>query len=275
MGGELTVTSELNKGSVFQFTLKLDTAAPQENDDLNKKIHSIKLDLTVLLVEDNIPNQVIAQGFLNKWGVKTIIANNGLEAIEKTKTKDIDLILMDISMPLMDGHEATIAIRAMEDNYFKTLPIIALSASTSKTSHEKVLEVGMNDFILKPFDPQELYLKINSFTKKEKPAENEFKFLSELFKLDQEQVLRIATLSIDSIEDSLTLIDKHLTNNEANGISDQYHKMRPNLIHLDLEHLVNQLPERGAEDLLEVTPRVIELIKQHIFNIKKNTSHEL
>ena len=124
----------------------------------------------MLLVEDNNINQIVATGFLKKWGIATDVANNGKEAVEMVKTKKYQMILMDLQMPEMDGYEACTLIRAMDDSYFKSIPIIALTASAMLGMKDKVLEVGMNDFISKPFVPEELRTTIIHYATKIKTA---------------------------------------------------------------------------------------------------------
>jgi PAS domain S-box-containing protein len=109
----------------------------------------------VLLVEDNEINRQVAQEILESVGVDVLEAHNGEIALEALSENDVDLVLMDIQMPVMDGHEATRRIRAQER--FKDLPIIAMTAHAMLADIEKSREVGMNDHIAKPFDPDDLF----------------------------------------------------------------------------------------------------------------------
>jgi CheY-like chemotaxis protein len=98
---------------------------------------------------------------LKQWNVKIDVAENGLIAIEKYKLNTYDLILMDLSMPVMDGYEATRIIRGMG----ATIPIIALTASSSYDDLERIIVIGMNEYVIKPFNPNELYLKLKKYCK--------------------------------------------------------------------------------------------------------------
>ena len=109
----------------------------------------------ILIVEDTPMNQQVAQEFLENFGLITTIANEGAEALEILKTHDFDAILMDIQMPVMDGIEATKAIRKMKK--YKGLPIIAMTAHAMKEERDRCLRVGMNDHIAKPIDPDILF----------------------------------------------------------------------------------------------------------------------
>ena len=114
--------------------------------------------LKILLVEDNLLNQRIVLFSLKKFNHVVTIANNGLEAVEKFSTAQYDVILMDIMMPVMDGLEATVKIREVEENNNagKRTPIIALTANTMDNDRNKCLSYGMDEFMSKPFDIEKL-----------------------------------------------------------------------------------------------------------------------
>ncbi len=109
----------------------------------------------LLLVEDNAINQQVAQELLLKAGITVTIANNGKEAVELVARDSFDGVLMDLQMPVMDGFEATRIIR--QDERFKELPIIAMTANAMAGDRERCLEVGMNDHVAKPIELNELY----------------------------------------------------------------------------------------------------------------------
>jgi PAS domain S-box-containing protein len=131
--------------------------------------HSIaensKKKLKILLTEDNPVNQRVALIHLRKFGYAADVANNGLEAVEAIHTRRYDLVLMDVQMPEMDGHEATRAIRSAGHR----MPIIAMTANAMKGDREKCLASGMDDYIAKPVNPKRLLEKINQWA----PASSE------------------------------------------------------------------------------------------------------
>ena len=110
----------------------------------------------ILVVDDNEVNILIAKRFLSKWGFTIDFAVNGEEAIHKIIENSYDLVFMDIRMPGIDGFDATKIIREIPGDYFKNLPIIALTASTLHDENLKCKEAGMNGHILKPFNPDEI-----------------------------------------------------------------------------------------------------------------------
>lgn len=119
--------------------------------------------VNILLVEDNEINQKVASTLLRKWGHTVEIASDGQQALEAVRTKTFQMILMDLQMPVMDGYESTYQIRAINDLYFKTVPIIAYSASTMIDTKEKALAFGMTDFINKPLKCEEFQDKVNKY----------------------------------------------------------------------------------------------------------------
>lgn len=118
--------------------------------------------IKVLLVDDNDFNQMVAQDTLESMfdEIEVITAENGQVAIDKVKANSPDVVLMDINMPVMDGHEATIHIRKELDAPLKDTPIIAMTANSEKFEIDKCYTSGMNDYISKPFDPEQLKAKI-------------------------------------------------------------------------------------------------------------------
>ena len=114
--------------------------------------------LNILLVEDNLLNQRIVTFSLKRFNHEVVIANNGVEALEQFRSRKFDVILSDIMMPVMDGLEATVKIREIENslNTEKRTPIIALTANTMDNDREKCLSYGMDEFMAKPFDIEKL-----------------------------------------------------------------------------------------------------------------------
>ena len=110
------------------------------------KVQSLRQDISILVAEDNIINQKVAQTIFNNLGYKIEIARDGEEVLEKTKIQNFDIIFMDLQMPVLDGMETTIELRGSG----KDLPIIAMTASASKQIERKALSVGMNGYLVKP-----------------------------------------------------------------------------------------------------------------------------
>lgn len=158
MGSELNIFSEKGIGTVVSFELSL--AKSQDNfTSLDEHMMDITLlnGMQVLMAEDNKINRLIARKSLELLGCVVTEVENGLEAIAKLKEQSFDLILMDIQMPEMDGVEATIIIR---DELKIQTPIVALTANAFKHDLENYFSIGMNDYIIKPFEEEEFIRKI-------------------------------------------------------------------------------------------------------------------
>jgi signal transduction histidine kinase/ActR/RegA family two-component response regulator len=158
MGGKLQVNSSIGKETCFFFTLKFPLVSIDKSDQVaisSNKIKSVSLvNFRVLLVDDDEMNRYFGGKLLKTCGVQTDVAKNGQDALEKLKANHIDLVLMDVNMPEMDGYEATQHIR--NDPSLSQLPVIALTAHAMTSIREKCLSSGMNDFITKPFELEAL-----------------------------------------------------------------------------------------------------------------------
>lgn len=168
-GGELKLSSEEGLGSTFSFTLKFSKSAKAYIADdmvLETTFRSLR-GLKVLVAEDNLINQKIVSKYLHKWEVEVELAENGKIAYEKVMENRYDVVLMDLHMPEMSGYDATALIRSTEGEYFSSLPVIALTASAFLEERDKIYTYGMSGYIIKPFNPAELYWKIAPFVKPE------------------------------------------------------------------------------------------------------------
>ncbi len=179
MGGDLTVISQLDKGSSFQFNVITHTVASENRplqdvdissvmstNDQQEDVHKIGEEynfshLSILLVEDNKVNQIVASKMLEIVGATLDIAENGKIALEYIRENHYDVVLMDMQMPVMDGLEATTLIR--KKLHKSHLPIIAMTANAMKGDEEKCLNAGMNAYLSKPIKRDTLYRTIAQY----------------------------------------------------------------------------------------------------------------
>lgn len=159
--GTIEVNSKKEEGTTFKIILPYEIAKI-EKKNIPEKMADEEFDLKgkkVLVVEDNEMNQAIIKIMTKKWLNTTFsYSNNGEDALHKLKENEFDIVLMDLQMPIMDGYEATIAIRngeAGEKN--KNIPIIAITADVMETTKERVIDIGMNKYMSKPIDKVNLF----------------------------------------------------------------------------------------------------------------------
>lgn len=158
----INVDSEPGKGSTFWFTITFNKADSKKGNHINVETG---LNISVLVVDDNQINRLLINKILTKWGATIDFAEDGLQAISKIESQKYDVVLMDIHMPEMGGLEATRIIRNKPEPYFKNLIIIALTASMLTSQMGDIGNAGMNDYILKPFEPKVLFEKLSRFQK--------------------------------------------------------------------------------------------------------------
>ena len=155
------VDSKEGIGSKFFFKIYLEKGEQIDINEEDSKTAESLFGMSILIVDDMAFNRIVIEKMLKKWNLKLDFAEHGIEAVEKVRQKNYDLVLMDVHMPKMDGIEATKTIRAFNQDTF----IVALTASSDEKTKERVFEAGMNNFITKPIIPNELHKIIKSRSK--------------------------------------------------------------------------------------------------------------
>ena len=186
----------------------------------NVAFEKIKFQGNILVAEDNFINQKLIKQVLLKYGVTVELANNGLEAFEKRKSNNYDLILMDIQMPVMDGVEATHEIINYEvEEKHHHVPIVALTANALNGDRERFLEQGLDEYIPKPIETNELLYILKKFLKpKSKEKEIEPSSTEVLERVEKEVEVPknegIVILDEDNLSDKLNILEEELNNKE-------------------------------------------------------------
>jgi signal transduction histidine kinase/DNA-binding NarL/FixJ family response regulator len=235
MGGSIHVESALNKGSEFSFLLPLAINPIPEIESLpSNKIKQETKNLSgihVLVVDDNKINRQVAKLTLEKWLIHVSLAESGNQAIELlTKNPKIDLVLMDITMPEMDGFETTLHIRNKFEFPLNNVPIVAMTASAFAGEKDKCLAMGLNDYISKPFKPVELFeLVKKNLPGKFNKEETNLIDLRNLFEKADGNVEFLADIMetyVNEMPGYLNELNEAFTKNDLKATREQAHKMK-------------------------------------------------
>jgi len=283
--GNIEVESKEHVGSIFTVTIPYDigkvkrvSALPfqQKFIDNNTFVPNFR----VLLVEDNDINRLYAKSILDAWKCKTDIAENGLIAIEKLKTNFYDAILMDVQMPVMDGYETTKIIRNMTLPVCN-IPVIALTANATKIDVEKCLAAGMNDYLSKPFTPDDLYkklfskVKINTDTTVAQEINRpsfDLHYLRNISGGNPEFVREMVETFVQSIPVSLRDMEAALRSADFMKVAKIAHQIKPSLTLLG----IHKLKESAAHiEEIAKAPSATHLphdVKQFIESCRKSVS---
>lgn len=262
--GTIEVRSEENVGSVFTVTL------PFKNSDESLPVNSFsssnsleikwKMNLHILYVEDVTTNQFVIDEILGEWGIKVEMASDGFEALKLIEEKIYDLILMDIQMPGIDGLETARRIRAMDDPYFKNVPILALTASTSGSIRDKIMDSGMQDFIIKPINVDDLRAKIiehssivdefnepenldDESKEEEKEAPIIFERTDQLFLSNLIKYQEFLKMTIDEFKINLELLTISIKDEDLLQYRQLRHRMKSLIVTFGMKELLKLLNE--------------------------------
>lgn len=291
--GKITVRSEEHVGSTFivliPYGIGKTRALGIDTDRKNKSLPDFNLqNLRVLLVEDNDINRLYAKSILKNWRCQTDTAENGLVALEKLKNDQFDVVLMDVQMPVMDGYEATKAIRSMAPPVNK-IPIVALTANATKADVEKCIAAGMNDYLPKPFTPDDLHRKlfeelkvtpgVRAPGKKGSGARKsyfDFSYLRSVSGNNQEFIREMILTFSQSVPEILGGMRNSLDTKDWAKLSRLAHQVKPSFTLLGLDSMrvtLVSIEEQGKsrdnlEELTRVTKRFLAKCDEIIPHLK-------
>lgn len=288
MKGTITVKSELGKGTEFTVIIPLIESENQlpvdENPIIDESMKAQLSKLKILLAEDNEFNRMVAEDTLKELlpGIYIDVAINGEEAVTKTATGKYDIVLMDIQMPVMDGVQATQKIRSELPAPAKDIKIIAMTANVLQEDVQKYFDIGMNAYVSKPFQPDELLLKMATVTgdslannpevpqeKKQEepdmkplPAEvTNMTFLKQFTGGKTEKMDKYKAMFMENGPRLLNNIDKGLEENDYPAVKIAAHSLKPQLSYMGVKEEVSNIflieQTAGQEAHFERLPELV------------------
>lgn len=274
-GSRIHVISQEGKGSEFYFDLayaKTDEL-PQQQPEVKVLLPHPEGVVRVLLCEDNLLNQRLAQNVLARFGFDVMVAENGKQALQLLRQETFDVVLMDLQMPEMDGYAATHAIR---HDLHLDLPIIAMTAHLFPKEKERCLQMGMNDYIPKPFKQEELYQKI-CFVLQNKFSHFSINltYLQELSGGDADFEQEIIDTFLDEMPRQMELLQAAFDDNDTDAMAKIAHKMKtscaivgiPKLTHLVFsieKSTTNALAAETLRDSIDTIKRILDSCYQQL-----------
>jgi PAS domain S-box-containing protein len=269
MGGEVGFDSQPGKGSLFWFTARLARSNALANGDTEPVTQNLSDSVPVLhgarilLAEDNLFNQQVTRELLELSGALVSVANNGQEALKRLKEGAYDCVLMDIQMPVMDGLEATRAIRAapeLRDNL-----VIAMTANAWSEDRERCLAVGMNDFLSKPVRPAQMIAMLDEWLACNTPTPLDMHVLTALYDGDIDRMRAIATKFVAFSRIDIEGLQRAFEVGDLETIRVLGHKMQSGARQIGaakFADICESLEKQQSPDiLLRVHPRIQQLKK--------------
>jgi CheY-like chemotaxis protein len=282
-GGEIAVQSKQGVGSIFSFTLPFKIQHPTAKVLKKAALNNIEMNelsrVHILLVEDNAINIKLMLSLFNEQDIKVELAENGRVAIEKLNIRSFDIILMDMEMPEMNGYEAAIFIRKeMKSN----VPIIAMTANAMAGEREKCIRFGMNDYLSKPINAEQLFLKIYQLTNMYDPlSENnnlvDLNYLVEMTDGNHETISKIMEIFMEEVPANLLSLQNAITAMDYPSIKKIVHHLKSSVAVLGINPLKSMLQEMellagsafNLKRITELYPSLQELCKRAIAEIEQ------
>jgi len=289
-GGMINADSTFGSGTTFTFSIPFDLPQSFELAEFKQpeevKQQSSIENIQILVVEDNDINRLVINKVMKDWNFTIHNAVNGEDAINKIKEQDFDVVLMDIEMPVMNGYECIREIRTNLPDNKKNTPVLAMTAHANKEEKEKCINLGMNDYISKPFEPDDLFKKITTLSDQNNKGNNSeqvindqnisvpsidhdrttnLEYIKELSEDNESFFKDFIKLFMKNTPETLSSLITGVTNSDWEKVRQAAHKMKPSLNYLGMKEAreLASTIETKAKDLTgtEEIPKLAEELK--------------
>lgn len=298
-GGSISVKSRVNEGSEFSvdlsFRLGKNEIAPENTQILEEIQPGDFSHVAVLIVEDNKVNQLLIKNMLKKFGFENLDTSvNGRNALEKLKVNNYDVILMDIQMPEMDGYEITREIRQRLRKEMRNVPVIAITADASEKEKAKAKDAGMDDYVVKPYTPEELFsvllkyvkaaprnesVKTGSHATRYKEPGMNLDFLDKFTGGDQELAVQLIEIFIKQAPEAIQKIEAALSVSDWKEVHAVAHKIKSSIAIFELGELkkiVTNIEEYARDrEHLDLIPRLFSEFREGVRHALRDLEAEL
>ncbi len=300
-GGIVSVRSKVNEGSEFTVDMNFSIPQNQANPQIGFPAEKFEpLDFShvnLLIVEDNRVNQLLLKNTLKKFGfVNADVAENGRSALQLLSEKNYHLVLMDIQMPEMDGYEITREIRSRVRKEMRNIPVIAITAEALEKEKQKAKESGMNDYVVKPYIPEDLYQtilkyilpnvpevdglkKTHTVARKSKEAGMSLDFLEKFTGGDTDLTIQLIEIFLKQVPEATEKLTQSISSRNWKETHVVAHKLKSSIAIFELQELkkiITNIEEyaRDGEHLNEI-PRAFSAFREGARHAVRNLEAEL
>lgn len=296
--GMIHVDSLPDAGSTFTFRIPYRFAKNNSVTEMQNNNSGLALpsDLRLLVAEDNDINRFIMSKMLRDWGIQPDFATTGSEAVEMASRKEYDIILMDVEMPGMNGYKATEMIRNEFTTAMRNVPIVAMTGHAMQGERQKCMEAGMNDYLSKPFQPEDLQEMILKHTQKDKTVQDpvlhtleakeadtvsdrvtDLKFLREISDGNEQFFREFIEMFLTNTPSALNDLTTSYRDKDWEKLRQTAHKIKPSFNYVGLKeiHTLAARVEESAKNFSEsketeqMISRILEVTQIALTELKK------